>query len=112
RLQEIARARTSYLLLLPIFVVLIVFVYYPPLSALVYSFFAWDPTAPSQQFVGWANYVTVLQDPHFGQEVLNMLVLLVATVVTSVTAPLVVAELIYAVRNSGARYAYRFLFLV
>jgi ABC-type sugar transport system permease subunit len=112
RLQEIARARTSYLLLLPIFIVLIVFVYYPPLSALVYSFFAWDPTAPSQKFVGWANYVTVLQDPHFGQEVVNMLVLLVATVVTSVTAPLVVAELIYAVRNSGARYAYRFLFLV
>jgi raffinose/stachyose/melibiose transport system permease protein len=78
----------------------------------VYSFFAWDPTATSQKFVGWANYVTVLQDPHFGQEVGNMLVLLVATVVTSITAPLVVAELIYAVRSAGARYAYRFLFLV
>jgi len=96
--QEIARARLAYLLLLPMFLSMIVFVYYPPLSALYHAFFRWDPTQPTAPFVG--------------QAALNMLQLLTFSVVVGTVVPLVVAELIFAVRNVTARYAYRFLFLI
>lgn len=110
--QEIARARLAYLLLLPMFLVLIVFVYFPPLSALYHAFFAWDPTQPSSPFVGLDNFKRVFQDPHMLQATTNMVQLLVFGVVVTTVMPLVVAELIYAVRNAGARYAYRVLFLI
>jgi raffinose/stachyose/melibiose transport system permease protein len=110
--RAFARSRTAYLLLLPTFILMGVFVYYPPLSAMFYSLTDWDPTRTVQRFIGLANYQTVLSSTYFGQEVGNMVVLLVAFVAVTVTVPLIVAELIYAVRNPGLRYSYRFLFLV
>lgn len=109
---RIWRARTAYLLILPMFLGLIVFVYYPPFSAMYHAFFDWDPTRANSPFVGLGNFRTVVTDPHFGQQVANMAVLLVGTVLPTVCVPLIVAELIYAVRSAGARYAYRFLFLI
>jgi len=110
--RRIWRARAAYLLILPMFLGLIVFVYYPPFSAMYHSFFAWDPTRANSPFVGLDNFHTVVADPHFGQQVANMGVLLVGTVVPTILVPLIVAELIYAVRSANARYAYRFLFLI
>jgi ABC-type sugar transport system permease subunit len=88
-----------------------IFVYYPPLLGMYRSFFAWDPTGTSP-FVGLDNFRAIFNDPHFGQQVTSMIILLVGTVSVSVIAPLIVAELIYALRNGTARYAYRFLFLI
>ncbi len=110
--QEIVRARLAYLLLTPMFLAMIVFVYYPPLSALYHAFFRWDPTQATSPFVGLDNFVTVFQDPHMGQATLNMLQLLTFAVVVGTVVPLIAAELIFSVRNVTARYAYRFLFLI
>ncbi len=110
--QEIVRARLAYILLLPMFLAMVVFVYYPPLSALYHAFFRWDPTQSTAPFVGLDNFVTIVQDPHMGQAALNMVQLLVFAVAVTTIVPLVVAELIFAVRSVTARYAYRFLFLI
>jgi multiple sugar transport system permease protein/raffinose/stachyose/melibiose transport system permease protein len=88
-----------------------VFVYYPPISGLYHAFFAWDPTGNSP-FVGLDNFRTIFNDPQFGQQVGNMLILLALGLFTGIVPGLVVAELIYALRNVTARYAYRFLFLI
>ncbi len=109
--QRVWLARTAYLLILPMFLCMIVFVYYPPFSGMYHAFFAWNPTG-SSPFVGLDNFGAIINDPHFGHEVENMLVLLAGSLVTGVTMPLIVAELIYAVRSASARYAYRFLFLI
>jgi len=110
--RALKRSRTAYLLLAPTFILMLVFVYYPPLSAMVYSLTDWDPTRAVQPFVGLANYQTVLTATYFWQEVGNMVALVAVAVVIAVTVPLIVAELIYAVRSPRMRYAYRFLFLV
>jgi ABC-type sugar transport system permease subunit len=110
--QEIVRARLAYLLLLPMFLTLAIFVYYPPLSALYHAFFAWDPTQPSSPLVGLDNFKLVFQDPHMWQATTNMAQLLVFGVTVGTVVPLIVAELIYAVRDQAARYAYRVLFLI
>jgi ABC-type sugar transport system permease subunit len=109
--QRVWLARSAYLLILPMFLVMIVFVYYPPLSGLYHAFFAWHPTGDSP-FVGLDNFRAIFNDPHFGQEVANMLMLLAGGLITGTVPSLIVAELIYAVRNATARYVYRFLFLI
>jgi ABC-type sugar transport system permease subunit len=110
--QRIWRARTAYFLILPMFLGLIVFVYYPPVSAMYHSFFVWDPTQADSPFVGLDNFGAVVRDPRFGQLVANMVILLFGTAIPTIGVPLIVAELIYAIRGERARYAYRFLFLI
>ncbi|HEY8284745.1 MAG TPA: sugar ABC transporter permease [Chloroflexota bacterium] len=109
--QRIWNARSAYLLILPMFLVMIVFVYYPPISGLYHAFFAWNPTGNSP-FVGLDNFRAIFNDPHFGQEVANMLILLAGSLISGTVPSLIVAELIFALRNMTARYVYRFLFLI
>jgi len=109
--QEMARARLAYLLLAPLFLALGVFVYYPPLSALYHAFFDWNPAGTST-FVGLANFQGMLSDNVLLASFWNMARLLVFSVVVGVTIPLIVAEMIYAVRHGAVQYAYRVLFLI
>jgi ABC-type sugar transport system permease subunit len=109
--QEIVRSRQAYLMLSPIFVVLAVFVYYPPLSALYHAFFDWQPTGETT-FVGLGNFRAMLEDQVLLDSFWNMLRLLVFAVIATTTVPLVIAELIYSVRSVSAKYIYRLWFLV
>lgn len=109
--QEIARARLAYLLLVPLFLALVIFVYFPPISAMYHAFFDWNPSGQSS-FVGLANFQQMLSDNVLQQSFLNMAKLLVFSVIVSVTVPLIVAEMIFAVRHAAAQYAYRVLFLI
>jgi ABC-type sugar transport system permease subunit len=109
--QQIVRARLAYLLLLPIFLSLAVFVYYPPISALYHAFFNWDPSG-SSSFVGFANFQAMPQDPILMNSIWNLVRMLLFAVVVTTTVPLIVAELIFSVRNTTAQYAYRVLFVI
>ena len=59
--QEVLRARVAYLSLLPLFLALGIFVYFPPLSAMYHAFFDWNPSGQST-FVGLGNFQTMLSD--------------------------------------------------
>jgi multiple sugar transport system permease protein/raffinose/stachyose/melibiose transport system permease protein len=109
--RQIARARLAYAWLAPIFLALGVFVYYPPLSAMYHAFFDWNPSGQST-FVGLGNFQLMLSDNVLGQSFINMAKLLAFGLVVGVTVPLLVAEMIFAVRGAGAQYAYRLLFLI
>jgi ABC-type sugar transport system permease subunit len=86
-------------------------VYFPPISAMYHAFFEWNPGGQST-FTGLANFQQMLSDTVLQASFGNMAKLLVFTVIVSVTVPLIVAEMIYAVRNVAAQYAYRVLFLI
>src|SRR5438477_7127014 len=109
--QEVLRARVAYLSLLPLFLALGIFVYFPPLSAMYHAFFDWNPSGRST-FVGLGNFQAMLSDNVLGQSFINMAKLLVFGLIVGVTVPLIVAEMIYAVRSAGAQYGYRVLFLI
>lgn len=109
--QEIVRARQAYLLLLPIFLILALFVYYPPISALYHAFFDWRPTGETR-FVGLDNFRAMLQDEVLLNSFWNLLKLLIFAVIVTTVVPLIVAELIYAVKGNAARYFYRLWFLI
>ena len=100
-----------YLFLLPTFVFLIVFAYFPPLSAAYHAFFNWDGnTAPS--FVGFDNFTRMAHDQTLIGSLPHLLFLVAALLVTSLTVPLLVASLIFNLRNARLGYLYRVLFLV
>lgn len=58
---------TPYLLLAPATVLFAVFMFYPLLYTLYLSFFDWNMTRPTKEFVGFENYISVFTDPNFGK---------------------------------------------
>jgi ABC-type sugar transport system permease subunit len=65
------------------------------------------------QFVGLDNYRQVLtSDFYFRTGLVNMLILAVASVIKTMTVPLLVAELIFWLRNHVHQYVFRTLFVL
>ena len=101
----------AYALLSPIFILLIVFVYYPPLLGLYRAFFAWNPT-DEPRYIGLDNFRTYFSDPEFARGVRNVVLLLIFSIFAHVAVPFVMAELIFAVRSKVAKELYRFLIVI
>src|SRR4051794_38276671 len=62
-----------YLFLIPAFVLLILFRYFPAVSAIYHSFTDWDGTQAAN-FVGLKQYQALFQDPVFLLSVKNVLI--------------------------------------
>ncbi|MCX6378799.1 MAG: extracellular solute-binding protein [Armatimonadetes bacterium] len=105
------RHRVPYLFLTPSFALLILFSYYPIASAIGHSFTEWKGSGEAT-FVGLANFKELFRDDILRESIGNMVKMLVAGIVISLTVPLAVAELIFALRSSRAQYLYRVLFVV
>ncbi len=97
--------------MLPLFVGLIIFSYYPPVFGVVQSFFDWDGTNQGT-FVGIQNYVTLFQDEVFLNSIPTMLKIMIPRLLIGIAAPLVMAELIFCVKRAKAQNIYRILVLV
>lgn len=100
-----------YLFLLPTFIFLIIFQYYPAISALYHAFTKWNGAGMSE-WVGLQNFEDMLKDRILLASMRNMLIIVVWTVIRSIVFPLFVAELIYNVRNQTAQYVFRLLFII
>ena len=109
--KRIWKARTAYLLLAPLLIGLLIFSYYPPVSGLYHSFFNWNVTGDAI-FVGFDNFKELFSDPVFLNSIPTFLKIGIPCLIISVVVPLIMAELIYAVRNSKLRYIYRVLILL
>lgn len=53
----------AYALIAPTLVIFTIFVFYPFAYTIYLSFFDWNMIKPVKLFVGWKNYLQVLQDP-------------------------------------------------
>lgn len=105
-LRSIWKNRVLYLLLSPTIIGMIVFQYYPALTAFWGSFHSWD--GRRARFVGLFNYEFFLEDPRLLQSWVNILLLLIFNVL-SLSMPLLIAYLIYRLPNPTHRYWYRVL---
>jgi ABC-type sugar transport system permease subunit len=93
-LRRVGAARVAYFLLLPTFLLLAVFNYYPMATALGYSFWKFSLTTP-MEFVGWDNFRQMADDPYLRQGTLNMVLLLATGIVKLMALPLLAAELVF-----------------
>ncbi len=104
------RARASYALLSPIFLLLLLFNYYPSVSGLYHALTEWNGVTSS--FVGLTNFQAMSRDQYLTVGIVNLLIILVAGVVKTIVFPLVVAELIFHLRAPRAQYWVRTAFVI
>lgn len=113
RRRSHARTPPSVLLfLVPTFVLLITFSYIPFVSAFAYAFSRWDGLSETRDFVFLDNFREMFANDEFLVSCGNVAILLAAALVKTLTVPLLVAELLFAVRRSRRAYAYRVLFVL
>ena len=110
-LQTMWGARLSYILILPTLALLLTFNYYPAFSGLYHAFTKWSPGV-STEWVGLANFHFLLEDRFFLSGFRNAAILVVVSIAKTMTFPLLVAELIFNVRNRFSQYWFRTLFVV
>lgn len=110
-LRQIWRAHLSYLFILPTILLLATFNYYPAFSGLYHAFTDWKPGI-SAHWVGLNNFAYLLQDNFFWAGFWNAIILVIVSIVRIITVPLLIAELIFHIKNGIAQYIFRTLFVV
>ena len=82
----------GWLYLLPAMAFLGIFMVYPLIDVLIYSFEqGYSFTSQTAQGIGWYNYLYVLNDPYFLQAVKNTFILVIITVPLSTTLALLIS---------------------
>lgn len=107
---QLWQSRMLYLFLLPTFIMLAVFNYYPAFSGIYHAFTEWTPGAETR-WTGLENFRAMWQNRYLWSGTGN-LVLLIVTAVLKLALPLLVAELIFHLRNGALRYFMRTAFIV
>lgn len=100
-----------FLFLVPALLLLIVFRYYPTLSAIYHSFTIWEIPRPGE-FVGLQNYRTLIDDPVFSKSVSNILKFMVGRTFLTLVMAFIGAELVYNLASPRRRTFWRVLFTI
>jgi raffinose/stachyose/melibiose transport system permease protein len=101
-----------FFMLLPSLALIIVFNYIPIVQSFYYSFFQWSGGA-NKVFLGLGNYATLLKDQIFIKSMVNQAYILLFRVAFMVVPPLLVAELIFWLKNRAKlSNIFRMLFVI
>jgi raffinose/stachyose/melibiose transport system permease protein len=110
-MRRIWKARYGYLYLLPVFLIMGTFKYYPAFTAIVMSFYDWDGHKYIQ-FVGLNNFADMWKDTTFLASIKNISVIAAFEVLKTLTFPLFAAELVYWMKSKKGREIYKLLFVI
>lgn len=106
------RQRTAYVFTLPALFLILLFSYYPAAMAFYYSLTDFSVRSVTE-FIGLENYRKILtEDFYFRVGFINLIIILVTGILKTLTVPLLVAELIFRLRNSVHQYIFRTLFVL
>ena len=108
---DFRRGINGYLFILPTFIFIGYFLYYPAWVALSGAFTSWDGFN-DPQFIGLENFQRAMTDKTLGVSTVNNLIWAVAQIFLSLVPPFIVAELIFHVKRQGLQYLYRTLFTI
>ncbi|MCR4439862.1 MAG: sugar ABC transporter permease [bacterium] len=103
--------RGIYIALLPSFALLVVFNYWPIVSAFFHSFYRWDPGGV-EEYTGLSNFARLVHDAVMWKAFANLALVMVANLTIKLAVPLAVAVLIFHLRREAWRYFYRVLFVI
>lgn len=84
---------SAWFYIMPAFLLLILFVYYPTLRLIIDSFFEWDGMG-ARTYVGVDNYSSLLSDQEFWQTIKNSFVFIIGSVPVGMAVALAMALLI------------------
>lgn len=109
------RHRVAYLLLVPIFALLILFNYRSVFMAITRAFTNWskdNTTWATMKFIGLDNFRLMISEGYFLVGLGNLALLLVTGFVKVLTVPLLIAWLVYSMAANRQKTAFRFLFVL
>jgi raffinose/stachyose/melibiose transport system permease protein len=109
--SEVQSKAHLYLFLVPTFLFLLMFMYYPAYTAIRLSFFHWDGFTPPR-WAGLGNFERIFTDSVMRASIQNMLILTLARILIVMTTPLLAAELVFHLKSQRWQYWYRVLFVV
>lgn len=98
---------TPYLLIAPLLLLIMVFIYWPLFYSGYLSFFDWNFVRPDKDFVGWDNYTRLASDPRFSEALRGTWIYFVTLIPIQVFLPLGLAILLWPARKSRAQSSYR-----
>ncbi|WP_123040992.1 ABC transporter permease subunit [Cohnella candidum] len=110
-LLRIWKDKYTYLMLVPSFTLIFLFLYYPSISGLFHSLYHWNPGGRSV-YVGLENFKRMVHDPYVSKGGWNLLILIVTGLIKTIVPPLLVAELIYHLKSKKSQYWFRTAFVV
>lgn len=108
---QLWKSRKAYLFLSPLFIGLLIFCYYPPLSGIYHSFFDWDSVGKAT-YIGWGNYKELFQDKIFLNSIPTAFLILLPRLIIAIVVPLIMAEMIFSVTRKKMQSMYRILILL
>ncbi|WEG11065.1 sugar ABC transporter permease [Pullulanibacillus sp. KACC 23026] len=103
--------RAGYGMLIPSFILLILFMYYPAMVAIGFSFTNWDGFNPPQ-FTGLQNYISLLTDKVFWISMRNVSIWAIVKSFIELFVPLFVSVVIFHLKSKRMQYIYRVLFVI
>lgn len=109
-LREIWKNRNIYLFLIPTFVLIFTFNYYPIASAIFHAFTEWDGV--NVRFNGIKNFIFMFKDDSFIAAIPNILKLALFAECVALTLPLLSAVIIFHLKGEKVKYFFRVLFIV
>lgn len=113
--KALYKHKTAYILLIPTFVLLILFNYTPVFMAFTRAFTNWSKTNydwSQISFVGLDNFRLMLTENYFLRGLSNLLLLLVTGFAKVLTVPLIVAWMVSMMKSDRQKYIYRFLLVL
>lgn len=105
--KQLWAKKAMYLFLLPVFVPVILFGYYPAIQA-----FSLSIISERGKFNGIENFITLFSDKILGKSAVNMILLLLAGLLTANIPSFIMAELLFGLKNRSVSSMYRFLFII
>ena len=109
--KRIVKAWPYYVVLLPTFVLLGVFGYYPAINGLYHAFYDWEPGFYAN-FTGLANFDYMLHDTLFWQSFKNIAQFFLFGITIAWALPIFAAELIMTLPDERWRFFFRSLLIV
>ena len=109
--QRIWRSKHLYLYILPVFVFLGLFLYYPVATAFVRAFYEWDGVT-SARFIGIGNFIEIFKDSAFHTSMKNVGIVLAFYLIVPTFMPLLVAEAIFGLVRERVGNAFKTLLIV
>lgn len=99
-----------YFFVLPAFLMVVTFVYFPTASAIYHSFFRWSG-GEDKEFIGLENFRAVLSDKVFLGSFVTIGILVVANIFKMIPS-IAIAVLLHRLRSDRWQYWYRVLLVV
>lgn len=110
-LKRLRKSWIFYVALLPTFVLLGVFGYYPAISGFYHAFYDWHPGFEST-YIGLDNFKTMSQDTVFWQSFKNIGQIFLFGVTIAWILPMFAAELVITLSSERLRFIFRTLLIV